>query len=121
MRLKILCRILITAALGALSVSGLAGQTNPSVYATRTNPSAKPRTARTIDPKSAYTEKRWIGLLRKGGQCPPVAGWAAAPLLAQPKAAADRSLYRALGLDRFCVYTATPDSPQPFVPPAGLV
>jgi len=74
--------------------------------------------------KGAYTKFRWIGLRDTSvPTCPPVVGWEVAPLMnfqmVQAKAD-DIVLAHELGLDRFCVYTADANSPQPFPKPAGV-
>ena len=116
MRLKVFCIVL--AGLGALGIPGLAAAGSSSSIPARSS----------IDPRTAYTSQRWIGLTRGGGgDCPPVAGWSSERWLVEVcrcKQAcptnADTAILRETGLDRFCVYTAGPGAPA-FRPPPGLV
>ncbi len=71
-------------------------------------------------PGPAYTNRRWIGLMKKGlSQCPPADGWSADSLTSGFHF--DPQLLQESGLDRFCVYTNV-DPSKPLEPlPAGLV
>lgn len=123
MRFKFVC-VLLGVGCGILG-AGCRTTGGPRVPAPSHEPllvSAGPKEA-VIDPTNGYMSNRWIGLRSSSsGGCPKVKGWKGEPLLSQGASpvAADRTLIRELGLDRFCVYTPKAGSSRPFVAPPGL-
>lgn len=138
MRSKILS-ILMAAALGSITASGHAAPPP-----TRTDEPEKTKGPATrLDPDKAYTKRRWVGMMPKGTErCPTVQipGWKSETLLdlaiAKTREScekqyvkksppfeirwSDRVLLHKLGLDRFCVYTGEPGSPD-FQSPDGSI
>lgn len=74
--------------------------------------------------KEAYTERRWVGLRRKGiDHCPKVTGWVSETLQDRVlrRANVNRIVLHELELERYCIYTPDDGPWVDFQQPSGLV